>query len=153
MNKIAIIYASIHHKNTEKLVTEISKEIEIDIFNINKVKEVDFSKYETIGFASGIYMGKFHQSIYKFLEKHEADIPKKTFVLCTSGIGKGRYAKKFYSYLQDRGFEVLGAFECKGFDTYGLFKFFGGLAKGHPNTKDIENVVTFMKSIGAKILL
>jgi len=88
MNKIAIIYASIHHKNTEKLVTGISKEIEIDIFNINKVKEVDFSKYETIGFASVIYMGKFHQSIYKFLEKHEADIPKKTFVLCTSGIGK-----------------------------------------------------------------
>ncbi|UTC74898.1 flavodoxin [Treponema sp. OMZ 792] len=150
MNKTVIIYASIHHKNTEKLLTEISKEIEIDIFNINKIKEVDFSKYETIGFASGIYMGKFHQSIYTFLENHEADIPKKTFVLCTSGIGKGRYAKKFSSYLQDKGFEVLGAFECKGFDTYGLFKFFGGLAKGHPNTKDIENAVAFVKNLEAK---
>lgn len=147
MKKTAIIYASIHHKNTEKLVTEIAKKIELNIFNVNKVKEIDFSKYETIGFASGIYMGKFHQAIYKFLEEYKTVIPKRTFVICTSGIEKGRYAQKFSSHLKSKGFDVLGSFECKGFDTYGLFKFFGGLAKGHPNAKDIENAVTFIKDI------
>lgn len=31
--------------------------------------------------------------------------------------------------------------------TYGLFKFFGGLAKGHPDTKDFHNAIAFVKSI------
>ena len=147
MKKNIIVYASIHHKNTEKLVNGIAKEIGIDVLNVNSTKETDFSHYEKIGFASGIYMGKFHKSIYKFSEEHKNNIPKKAFVICTSGIGKGSYANKFSLYLENSGFEVLGKFECKGFDTYGLLKFFGGIAKGHPNHRDIETCISFVKNI------
>ncbi|MGP1587193.1 MAG: flavodoxin domain-containing protein [Treponemataceae bacterium] len=67
--KIIIIYASVHHKNTEKLIEEIAKEVDIDFVSVGKAKEIDFSKYEIAGFASGIYMGKFHNSIFRFLGK------------------------------------------------------------------------------------
>lgn len=147
MKKIVILYTSIHHKNTEKLIIGISKNVQIDFFKTAEAANVDFSNYEIIGFASGIYMGKFHKSIFAFLKQYQNSVPKKAFVLCTSGIGSGRYAKKFAMFLQNCGFEILGKFECKGFDTFGLFKLFGGFAKGHPNAQDIANGTALVKSV------
>jgi flavodoxin len=40
-----------------------------------------------------------------------------------------------------------GRFSCKGYDTFGLFKLIGGLAKGHPDDNDLENAVTFFKGL------
>ena len=37
----------------------------------------------------------------------------------------------------------IGRFQCKGFDTYGPFKLIGGIAKGHPDQKDIREAVEF----------
>lgn len=147
MKKIVIIYTSIHHKNTEKLITGISKGVQIDFFKAAEAHNVDFSHYDIIGFASGIYMGKFHKSIFAFLKQYQNAVPKRAFVLCTSGIGSGRYAQKFASFIQAQGFEILGKFECKGFDTFGLFKLLGGLAKGHPNAQDIADGTAFIKHI------
>lgn len=147
MRKVVIIYTSIHHKNTEKLITGISKNVQIDFFKTADAGNINFSNYEIIGFASGIYMGKFHKSIFAFFKQYQNAVPKKAFVMCTSGIGSGRYAKRFALFLQTQGIEILGKFECKGFDTFGLFKLFGGLAKGHPNAKDIANGTAFIKSI------
>ena len=48
--KTAIIYASVHHGNTKKIIDEIARTSEVDL----------------IGFASGVYYGKFHQSVLKF---------------------------------------------------------------------------------------
>ena len=41
----------------------------------------------------------------------------------------------------------IGRFQCKGFDTYGPFKLIGGIAKGHPDQKDIREAVEFYKEI------
>ena len=40
---------------------------------------------------------------------------------------------------------IIGKFSCKGYDTYGPFKLVGGIAKGHPNEKDLEAAVDFYK--------
>ncbi|MGP1587194.1 MAG: hypothetical protein ACTTHG_02495 [Treponemataceae bacterium] len=74
-------------------------------------------------------------------------MPKKLFAVCTSGVGRGVYAKRFSLYLNRNGFDVLGGFECKGFDTFGLSKIFGGFAKGHPDSQDVKNAVFFLKDI------
>ena len=147
MHKTAIIYVSVHHGNTEKLLKEVCRGQPIDLFDIACTETINLSQYSCVGFASGIYVGKFHKSIFKFLKNRRCEFPKNSFVVCTSGIGKGRYALKFSNYLRDQGFTVLGEFECKGFDTFGPFKLFGGFAKGHPDTCDIANGTAFIRQL------
>ena len=115
----AIIYASVHHGNTEKLVKSIAEEC-----------QVDFSK--------------FHQSILKFAEKNLPD-DKKVFLICTYG-GSANY-KSIEQILDKKHASVDGKFGCKGYDTFGPFKLVGGIAKGHPDDKDIQNVVEFVKNL------
>ena len=147
MKKTAIIYASVHHKNTEHLLKEAVKNLSVDLLTVKEAESADFSAYRAVGFASGIYAGKLHASIYKYMKNHKETLPQKCFILCTSGLGKGSYAKKLPRYFESKGFEVLGAFECKGFDTFAFFKLFGGIAKNHPDEKDIQNAAAFLKSI------
>ena len=63
--KTAIIYASMHHGNTKKIIDEIAKTNEVDLIDATQVTEKDLSGYDLIGFASGVYYGKFHQSVLK----------------------------------------------------------------------------------------
>ena len=112
--KKAIVYASIHHGNTEKIVKSIAEECKVDLIDAVKHSDADLSSYDMIGFASGIYFSKFHQSILKFVEKHA---------------------------------RVDGKFGCKGYDTFGPFKLVGGIAKGHPDNKDLQNAVGFVKNL------
>jgi flavodoxin len=41
----------------------------------------------------------------------------------------------------------IGRFSCKGYDTFGPFKLVGGLAKGHPDDKDLKDAVSFFKGL------
>jgi multimeric flavodoxin WrbA len=73
----AIIYASVHHGNTKKVVEAIAQECEVELIDATQVKEKDLS----------------------------------------------------------------------GYDTFGPFKLIGGLAKGHPDDKDLENAVAFFRGL------
>ena len=64
--KAAIIYASVHHENTKKVVEAIAGENAVDLIDATKEKERDLSGYDLIGFASGVYYGKFHQTVLNF---------------------------------------------------------------------------------------
>ena len=79
----AIVYASVHHGNTEKIVKSIAEECQVDLIDAVKQSDADLSSYDMIGFASGIYFSKFHQSILKFAEKNLPD-DKKVFLICTA---------------------------------------------------------------------
>ena len=50
----------------KKVVEAISKECGVDLVDATKVPEKDLSGYDAIGFASGIYASKFHQSVLNF---------------------------------------------------------------------------------------
>lgn len=85
MNTV-IVYASTHHGNTEKLVKAIAdKHPDVTLIDATKSKEADLSKYDVIGFASGIYAGKFHQSVLNFAS---VNLPqdKKVFFIYTSAM-------------------------------------------------------------------
>lgn len=53
--KSVIIYASVHHGNTKKIVDAIAPEINADIIDITKQKEIDLPQYYVIGLASGVF--------------------------------------------------------------------------------------------------
>ena len=48
----AIVYASVHHGNTEKLVKGIAEECQVDLIDAVKQPDVELSSYDMIGFAS-----------------------------------------------------------------------------------------------------
>ena len=50
----AIVYASVHHGNTEKIVKSIAEECRVDLIDAVKHSDADLSSYDMIGFASGI---------------------------------------------------------------------------------------------------
>ena len=55
MRKV-IVYSSVHHGNTEKLVKNIAEECQVDLIDAVKQPDADLSSYDMIGFASGIYV-------------------------------------------------------------------------------------------------
>ena len=50
--KIAIIFASVHHGNTRKVVEQIAQNNDVDLIDATQEKEKDLSEYDRIGFAS-----------------------------------------------------------------------------------------------------
>lgn len=140
----AIVYTSVHHGNTEKLVKRIAEECQVDLIDAIKQMNADLNDYDIIGFASGIYYSKFHQSILKFSEENlSAD--KKVFLICTYG-GSANF-KSIEQILNKKHASVVGKFGCKGYDTFGPFKLVGGIAKGHPDEEDMKNAVDFVKGL------
>ena len=78
----------------------MAHDMPVTLFKAEQAQNIDFSEYDCVGFASGIYAGRCHKSIYAFLKQHRHELPKHAFAVCTSAAGKGRYAKKFAGYLQ-----------------------------------------------------
>lgn len=147
--KTAIIYASVHHKNTEKLVSAVSAAIpDVLLLNATSVILKDLSSYDVIGIASGIYMSKFHKSIIPFLNSNLPE-HKKVFIIYTSG-SAGDYGKDILPVIQQKQCTILGTYNCRGYDTFGPFKLVGGLCKGHPDEADIAGAVDFVRKITDK---
>lgn len=145
--KTAILYYSKHHGNTKKILCAIKeKEKNVDLFDITEKPVIDLQSYECIGFASGIYFSKFNKDLIRFA-KEKMPVDKKTFFIYTCGAkGKG-YTKAISEALKEHNTIILGEYGCLGFDSYGPFKLIGGIAKGHPSNKEIEEAVSFYESL------
>ncbi len=145
--KTALVYYSSHHKNTEKIVFAMQRILDIDVFKVEEVNNIEFSSYDVIGFASGIYMGGFHKSILEIIENIELRAEQTVFLVYTCGLKIKDYAIKPKKILKSKCRNFYGCFSCRGYDTYGLFGKIGGISKGHPNNKDIERAIKFISGI------
>ena len=148
MEKICIVYDSMHNMNTEKLVLSLKENYnDVDIIKVNNFDINAIDNYPKIGLASGVYWGRFSKNIEELLDKILDSDVKNLFFIYTSGIGKVRYEKKLIKRLEEKNKICLGIFSCKGFDKYGPFKLIGGINKGKPNEKDIQNLIKFFENI------
>ncbi|WP_434310405.1 flavodoxin family protein [Hominifimenecus sp. rT4P-3] len=148
--KTVIIYASTHHGNTKKVVDQMAACIDADIVDITKSNPLHIAGYDLIGFASGIYFGSFHEKITKFVEKEAFSKRQKAFLVDTCGIGYKNYSNGIRKKLERKGVTVLGNFQCRGYDTYGIWGKLGGVAKGHPNETDFNKAQSFIKQLVKK---
>ena len=149
MADAAIVYCSVHHGNTKKLLDAVAEACGVELFDTEQAKSADLSRYAVVGFASGVYMSKLHQSLFEFLDGNPA-LPKRSFLLYTCGSGTKKGADSFAERLKARGVRVDGVYSCKGYDTFGPFKLVGGISKGHPTQAEIDGGVQFVKDILAK---
>ncbi len=149
MADLAIVYCSVHHGNTKKLIDAVAGSCGADLFDTAQAGKTDLTKYRAVGFASGVYGSKLHRSLFDFLGGNPA-LPKRTFVLYTCGSGGKKYADSFAARLKERGLTVEGIYSCKGYDTFGPFKLVGGISKGHPSQAELDGGVRFVKEILAQ---
>lgn len=144
--KTAVIYYSKHHSNTKKLLDRLCKDNDITLIDALKTDVADLETYDMIGFASGIYYSKFHKTVLKFAENN---LPKnkKVFFIYTYGAKKDGYTKAIADIVSKKSASIAGEFGCFGFNTFGPFKLIGGIAKGHPDKEDFENVCAFFEGL------
>jgi len=151
--KTLIIYASVHHGNTEKVAKVMAKTLNAELLRADQA-ELDanmLSDYDLIGFGSGIYYGKHHESLFAFVDKLPSQENKNTFIFSTRGIIKLPFIPDFHNPLKKKllgkGFDVIGEFFCKSLDTYGICKIVGGINKGRPDEKDLKQAEDFARSL------
>ena len=124
----AIIYYSKHHGNTKKLLDAISS----------------VSRYDRIGFASGIYYGKFAEQVLNFA-KVNLPLDKDVFYIASAGNPTKNCFNSIAEIAKEKHSNELGRYICHGFDTFGPFKLVGGIQKGHPTEEEIQGAVEFYK--------
>ena len=49
--------------------------------------------------------------------------------------------------LESKGYRIVDEFQCKGFNTNSFIKFFGGMNRGKPNAKDLEDAEEFAMNL------
>ncbi|HHY64188.1 MAG TPA: flavodoxin [Clostridiaceae bacterium] len=146
--KIAVAYYSRHHGNTRKLLDAIKEQGDVELIDVVECKNADLSGYDIIGFASGIYFSNFSKAVLEFARNNLPE-RKRVFLIQTYGV-KGYYTKDIKRIIAKKSCKLLGIYGCRGFDTFGPFKLFGGIAKGHPNEKDVKGAVEFFRKIVRK---
>ena len=83
--KTLILFHSEHHGNTKKVADVIGKTLGADIVRSVDTTLPDLKEYDLVGFGSGIYYGKFHDSLYRAVEDLTDQKGKKAFVFSTTG--------------------------------------------------------------------
>jgi flavodoxin len=147
--KTLIIYESIHHGNTEKIAKIIGEVLGADLKRASEVEMDKLNDYDLIGFGSGIYFGRHHVSILKFIKAMPEMTGKSAFVFSTHGNKANGWNKGCLNLLAKKGFKISGDYECQGFDTWGPFKLIGGMAKGHPDDNDLAAAKKFAESLAS----
>lgn len=142
--KCVIVYHSSHHGNTKKLVEAIAQGRDVTLIDAAATKSADLSGYDQIGFASGIYFGKFHASVLEFARNN---LPHGKQVFFLSTYGGSSNTKAIEQAVKEKSAQIIGQFGCRGYDTFGPFQLIGGIAKGHPNETDLENAQRFFETL------
>ena len=148
--KTLIVYTSVHHQNTRKVAKVMAEELEADLVPTMEAQPGMPASYDLIGFGSGIYFGKHHKTLLRFVETLPPVAQKQVFVFSTSGDGKIHHAA-LKEKLVNRGFAVVDVFCCKGWDTVGPLKLFGGINKGRPDENDLAGARAFAQDLKNKI--
>lgn len=149
--KSLLVLFSYHHHNTEKVANVFANVLDAQIKSPQQINPEELQKYDLIGFGSGIYGAKHHESLLDLADDLPPVTGKNAFIFSTSAImGKSKIAEDHSSLrekLQSKGYTIVDEFSCKGFNTNSFLKFFGGMNRGRPNEKDLKSAEDFAKKM------
>ncbi|MDP3066944.1 MAG: flavodoxin family protein [Methanobacteriaceae archaeon] len=150
MKSLLVLY-SYHHHNTEKIAKIIAKVLDAEIKTPQQIKPEELLEYDLLGFGSGIYSAKHHESLLELADELPQVTGREAFLFSTSGMTGDAKAAKDHATLKKKlelkGYILIDEFQCKGFNTNSFLKLFGGMNKGRPNAHDLKNAEDFIKSI------
>jgi flavodoxin len=144
----AIVYASVHHENTRRIAEAMAEQLQADLFNVDEAEGVDFRNYQLVGLGSGIYFGRHHHSLRRFVDTWQLK-PERVFLFSTAGLPFLRWLQ--HLSLRRRAINnrlaVVGEFSCRGWDTVGPLWLMGGINRRHPNRTDIDRANEFARQL------
>jgi flavodoxin len=149
--KALIVYVSVHHGNTEKIAKTMANILDASLVEVKQADASMLERYDLIGFGSGIYFGRHSDSLLDFIDKLPAVRDKKAFVFSTSGLRKipllHDFHKSLMKKLQRKGFDIVAEFSCRGLDTYRATRLVGGINRGRPNARDLQQAKKFARGL------
>jgi flavodoxin len=149
--KSLLVVISIHHNNTGKIADAMAKVLDAQIKKPQDVNPEELQEYDLVGFGSGIYGEKHHESLLDLADTLPQVTNKKAFIFSTSAImGNIKVANDHSTLrekLQSKGYIVVDEFACKGFNTNSFMKYLGGMNKGRPNAEDLKNAEEFAENL------
>jgi flavodoxin len=153
-NRTLIVCMSVHHDNTLRIARAMSEPLNAEICSPEHLSPAKVSDYDLIGFGSGIYFGRFHSALRRWIDELPEELcrSRKVFLFSTSGLARLWCLWHFpmRSRLRQKGFEIVGEFHSSGFDTVGPLCLVGGLNRRHPDERDLDNAATFARQLFAQ---
>lgn len=140
MNNICIVYATMTN-HSKKLAQAIGQALHVNVENVKKnpiLNDVDL-----LFIVGGIYSDESLPDLVAFVNQINGQQVKRA-VLVTSCASKKKGQDSIRAILNDKGIAVVDEVICQGsFLVMGL---------GHPNQRDIEQVVRFAREVVKKSL-
>lgn len=148
--RVAVVYASLHHGNTRRIAAALATELSADLVPVADVQTMDLASYDLVGIGSGIYFGRHHESILCFAESLIRP-HSRVFVFSTAGLPwlwKFQHAA-LRRLLEGKGCLLVGEFCCPGWDTYGPLRLIGGIYRRRPHERDLARARRFAQEMGS----
>jgi len=149
--KSLLVVFSYHTMSTMKVAKVMAEVLTAPIKTPQEMTPEDFQNYDLVGFGSGIYDAKHHNSLLDLADKLPPITDKKCFLFSTAGISGEQKVVKDHSLLRSKlegkGYTIVGEFGCRGFNTNRFLKYFGGMNKGRPNVKDLSQAEDFARNL------
>jgi flavodoxin len=152
--KSLLVLFSYHHNNTEKIANVFAEVLDAQIKTPQQTNPIELQEYDLVGFGAGIDSGKHYKPLLDLVDKLPHVANKEAFIFSTSAIQEEEKVAKDHlalrEKLQYKGYIIVGEFSCKGYNTNGFLKYFGGMNKGRPNEKDLKKAKEFAQNIKQK---
>ncbi len=144
--KTLVVYKS-RSGNTEKLAEKLASILNADLKKPSEVKKSSISKYDLVGFGSGIYNGRHDSKILNLIDI--AELPEKTFIFSTAGMAflKGLWHYTIKKHLKKKNTKIVGDFIFPGETKHGPFTVIGGAHSGRPNKEDLKKAENLVKKL------
>jgi len=119
--KTLIICKSVHHQNTASVAQAIADVLHAEICVPEDVPYARLDEYDLIVLGSGIYFGRFHSAVRRWVRQLPSVPPpgRRVFLFSTSGLS---FLWRVWHWplnarLLAKGYDVIAEFHCRGFDT------------------------------------
>lgn len=148
-----VICKSVHHHNTARVAERIAAVLDAAVAAPEEVPYTALDACDVVGFGSGVYYGGFHEALWSWVAGlPDQAIPRQpAFVFSTSGLSClwKLWHAPFSRLLSRKGFEVVGEFHCRGFDSWGPLWMAGGINRRHPDDGDLDRAAAFAERVRA----
>jgi flavodoxin len=149
--KSLLVVISVHHNSTGKIAEIMAKVLDAQIKKPKQIDPEELQEYDLVGFGSGIYGEKHHESLFDLADKLPQVSKKKAFLFSTAGITGKQKVKDDHTplraKLESKGYIIVDEFGCKGYNTNSFLKYFGGMNKGRPNADDLKRAEEFARNL------
>ncbi len=158
--KAIVIVSSYHHKNTEKVARRIADILNAQVIAPQQIDPSEIPCFDLVGFGSGIYDAMHHKRLLALADELPQGGGTKAFLFSTDGVPRHLFKSETWlqqkthkdhtplrEKLQAKGYEVIGEFNCAGFNTNVFLKYFGGVNKGRPDTSDLALTEEFARGL------